>query len=102
MTSSPDAGSMIRRIRSLRRKNLPKCGAKTRAGGRCLVRAELGKRRCRFHGGRSTGPKTEAGRSRIAEAQRRRWLAYRESKIASTNEAEGKDWFDSFLNNPDE
>ena len=55
-----------------------------------------------YHNGRSTGPKTEAGRSRIAEAQRRRWLAYRESKIASTNAAEGKDWFDSFLNNPDE
>jgi hypothetical protein len=34
--------------------------------------------RCRFHGGKSTGPKTQAGRARIAEAQRLRWLAYRE------------------------
>jgi class 3 adenylate cyclase len=50
----------------------------TRAGGACLVRAEPGKARCRFHGGLSTGPKTQAGRSRISEAQRRRWLAYRE------------------------
>jgi hypothetical protein len=43
-----------------------------------MVRVELGKARCRFHGGLSTGPKTEAGRARIAEAQRRRWAAYRE------------------------
>ena len=56
----------------------PLCGAKTRAGGRCQVRAEPGKARCRFHGGKSTGPKTEAGRNRIAEAQRQRWRAYRE------------------------
>ena len=43
-----------------------------------MVRVERGKARCRFHGGLSTGPKTEAGRARIAEAQRRRWQAYRE------------------------
>jgi hypothetical protein len=54
------------------------CGAKTRAGGCCQVRAEPGKARCRFHGGKSTGPKTEEGRNRIAEAQRQRWLAFRE------------------------
>jgi hypothetical protein len=60
-----------------RRKGRLLCGAKTRAGGCCQVRAELGKARCRFHGGKSTGPKTEAGRSRIAEAQRLRWRAYR-------------------------
>jgi hypothetical protein len=42
------------------------------------MKAELGKARCRFHGGLSTGPKTEAGRARIAEAQRRRWRAFRE------------------------
>jgi hypothetical protein len=41
-----------------RLKHRPRCGAKTRAGGRCLVRVELGKARCRFHGGLSTGPKT--------------------------------------------
>jgi hypothetical protein len=35
-----------------------------------------GKRRCRFHGGLSTGPKTEEGRARIAEAQRRRWSGF--------------------------
>ena len=43
-----------------------------------MVKVELGKARCRFHGGLSTGPKTEAGRARIAETQRRRWHAFRE------------------------
>jgi hypothetical protein len=49
-------------------------------GGTCRVRVEFGKARCRFHGGLSTGPKTEAGRARIAEAQRRRWRLYRERR----------------------
>ncbi|WP_318527335.1 HGGxSTG domain-containing protein [Ruegeria aquimaris] len=35
----------------------PVCGAKTRAGGQCQARAVPGKRRCRLHGGLSTGPK---------------------------------------------
>jgi hypothetical protein len=43
-----------------------------------MVRVEFGKARCRFHGGLSTGPKTESGRARIAVARRRRWRAYRE------------------------
>jgi hypothetical protein len=34
-----------------------------------------------LHGGLSTGPKTEAGRARIAEAQRRRWRDYRERQL---------------------
>ncbi|HWW35344.1 MAG TPA: HGGxSTG domain-containing protein, partial [Xanthobacteraceae bacterium] len=37
-----------------RRKGRRLCGAKTRAGGCCQVRAEPGKTRCRFHGGKST------------------------------------------------
>jgi hypothetical protein len=65
----------------LRRKDRPRCGAKTRAGGSCMVRVEDGKARCRFHGGLSTGPKTESGRARIAEAQRRRWQAWREQRV---------------------
>ena len=62
------------------RKHRPRCGAKTRAGGECQVRVEAGKRRCRFHGGCSTGPKTEEGRARIADAQRKRWQAYRDAR----------------------
>lgn len=66
--------------RHMPRKRRPVCGAKTRAGGQCKVKVEPGKLRCRFHGGKSTGPKTEAGRARIAEAQRRRWQAFRDER----------------------
>jgi hypothetical protein len=68
-----------------RRKGRLLCGAKTRAGGCCQVRVEPGKARCRFHGGKSTGPKTQAGRARIAEAQRLRWLGYRDIVRAVRN-----------------
>jgi hypothetical protein len=57
----------------LPRKERPACGARNRRNAPCAVRVEPGKRRCRFHGGLSTGPKTTGGRARIAEAQRRRW-----------------------------
>lgn len=49
------------------------CGAKTRKGTPCRAKSEPGRKRCRFHGGLSTGPKTAEGRARIAEAQRERW-----------------------------
>lgn len=48
------------------------CGAMTRKGTPCRAKSEPGKRRCRFHGGLSTGPKTEAGREAIRESNRRR------------------------------
>lgn len=41
------------------------CGAKRHRDGRpCQARSEPGKRRCRFHGGRSTGPRTPEGKAR--------------------------------------
>ncbi|MEO0570041.1 MAG: HGGxSTG domain-containing protein [Pseudomonadota bacterium] len=43
------------------------CGAKTRRGTYCEMMPVPGKKRCRLHGGLSTGPKTEEGRRRIAE-----------------------------------
>lgn len=54
------------------------CGAKTRKGTPCRRKSEPGKRRCKFHGGRSTGPKTPEGIERIREAQRCRWDAWRQ------------------------
>lgn len=54
-----------------------KCGAKTRKGSPCRNESEPGKRRCKFHGGKSTGAKTPEGKARIAEAQRQRWARYR-------------------------
>jgi len=53
-----------------------KCGAQTRKGTPCRCKPLPGKRRCKFHGGASTGPKTPEGRERIAEAQRRRWARW--------------------------
>jgi hypothetical protein len=41
----------------------PRCGARTRAGCSCRQPA-MANSRCRFHGGKSTGPRTEAGRAR--------------------------------------
>nr|WP_299508788.1 HGGxSTG domain-containing protein [Cypionkella sp.] len=49
------------------------CGAKTRKSGACRNKSEPGKRRCKFHGGKSTGAKTPGGLARIAYAQRKRW-----------------------------
>ena len=45
------------------------CNAKTRSGHPCRKPALKRKRRCRLHGGASTGPKTAEGRARIANAQ---------------------------------
>lgn len=56
---------------------LQKCGALTRKGTPCRCKPLPGKKRCKFHGGVSTGPKTLEGRERIAEAQRRRWSKWR-------------------------
>ena len=67
----------------LKRKYRPRCRAKTRAGVPCIMRVVPGKQRCRFHGGLSTGPKTVEGRARIAEAQRRRWRAFRAANAKS-------------------
>lgn len=57
-----------------------RCGAKTRKGSPCRCKSEPGKRRCKFHGGKSTGPRTPEGKARIAEAQRERWRKFRASK----------------------
>ncbi len=47
----------------------PRCGAKTRAGCPCRAPAVHGKQRCRMHGGRSTGPRTEHGLVRLRAAR---------------------------------
>lgn len=56
------------------------CGAKTRKGMPCRLKSEPGKRRCKFHGGKSTGARTPEGVERIREAQRRRWAKVRTEK----------------------
>lgn len=55
----------------------PRCGARCRDGHACRAAVVIGsdgwaRRRCRLHGGLSTGPKTTKGRAAIAESNRRR------------------------------
>jgi hypothetical protein len=50
----------------------PLCGARCQDGHECRAHCVEARKRCRLHGGLSTGPKTEAGRLRIAESNRRR------------------------------
>jgi hypothetical protein len=45
-----------------------RCGAKTRSGDPCKNFPLKGKRRCKLHGGMSTGPKTAEGIERIRQA----------------------------------
>ena len=47
----------------------PRCGANTRRGTPCQCPAMRGKRRCRLHGGLSTGPRTPEGRERCRQAR---------------------------------
>ena len=48
----------------------PRCNARSkRSGEQCCKAAMRGKNVCRMHGGASTGPKTEYGRNRCAEAK---------------------------------
>jgi hypothetical protein len=49
--------------------NAPRCGAKTRQGTPCRAPA-MANGRCRMHGGKSTGPRTEAG---LARSRKARW-----------------------------
>ncbi len=49
----------------------PRCGARTRASAPCRGPAVCGKRRCRMHGGKSTGPRTAEGLERLRAARTR-------------------------------
>lgn len=53
------------------------CCAKTRKGMACRNTSEAGRKRCKFHGGMSTGARTPEGIERIREAQHRRWERHR-------------------------
>ena len=48
-----------------------RCDAKTRKGTACQRPANKKNRRCRVHGGASTGPRTKEGRARISDANLR-------------------------------
>ena len=54
-----------------------RCNARTRRGTTCQKPPVKGKKRCRLHAGRSSGPKSAEGRARIAAAH---WKHGRRSK----------------------
>lgn len=59
-----------------------RCGAKTRSGTPCAKFSLASNRRCRLHGGLSTGPRTAEGRAVIAAAQYKhgRYVNWREKR----------------------
>jgi hypothetical protein len=58
-----------------------RCGAHARTTGKPCQAPAMPNGRCKLHGGMSTGPKTAAGRARIAAAQRARWSREREEGV---------------------
>jgi hypothetical protein len=85
-TDAPSAnGTDKAAVRAWRlpRTERQRCGARTRKGSPCK-RPVLANGRCPNHGGLSSGPKTRAGRARIAKAQIKRWQLYRAEKNLST------------------
>lgn len=60
----------------LARRNV--CGARRKRDEQpCLMEPVPGKRRCKFHGGMSTGARTAEGRERRRQAAVRRWARWR-------------------------
>lgn len=51
----------------------PTCGARTRTGAPCKRKPVRGKKRCRNHGGLSTGPRTPEGRAKALSCLKLRW-----------------------------
>lgn len=49
------------------RMSKPTCKARTRRGTVCMCKPEPGKRRCRLHGGKSTGPRTPEGKAQSSK-----------------------------------
>ncbi len=61
----------------------PICGAKTKTTGKSCQRYPRKNRRCRLHGGLSTGPKTFEGINRIKKANLKHGKYTKEAYLAS-------------------
>ena len=65
-----------------------RCGAKTRKGTPCQRPAYKRNGRCSLHGGRSTGPKTEDGLTRLTAARTTHGKYTKEKRAAAKRFAE--------------
>lgn len=67
---------------------MPECGAKTRNGGKCKLSPVNGKKRCKLHGGKSTGPINQRGNSNGAKpgSLYSRYLTQEEKDISASLE----------------
>lgn len=87
------------------RRDRPRCGATTRKGTPCAAPVAWDDRldrpvngRCRYHGGASTGPRTDAGREAIRESNRRRAVLRDLAELVPELEAERRErWADAVL-----
>ncbi len=64
-----------------------RCGAKTRSGAPCKNPAVTGKRRCRMHGGRSSGAKTPEGLAKLRSLHLKHGRATTEAKAEARRRA---------------
>jgi hypothetical protein len=69
-----DGSPLHRKDRSANFLKAPRCGATNRRGEPCAAPAIRGKRRCRLHGGHSTGARTPEGIERIRLANTKHGL----------------------------
>ena len=65
-----------------------RCGARTKAGGECQRPAVKRTGRCTRHGGKSTGPRTQAGRDKIAALHTAHGRTTKAERAKAKNRAE--------------
>ena len=65
-----------------------RCGTRTKAGGACQRPAVKRSGRCTRHGGKSTGPRTQDGRDKIAALHTKHGRLTKEKRAAAKKRAE--------------
>jgi hypothetical protein len=66
--------------RGSRANAAPRCGARSKRTGKPCQAAAMSNGRCKFHGGKSTGPRTPEGLERSRRANRKHGYYSREAK----------------------
>ena len=65
-----------------------RCGARTKSGGNCKRPAVKRTGRCTRHGGKSTGPRTQAGRDKLAQLHLKHGKLTKEKRQEARKRAE--------------